>query len=85
MRACNFNACPVGIATQQDHLRARLVVNAAAERLSNFFGASVDLMRILARACGHNHLNQFSPEDLTTFKTDMADLAGIDFGGVRGR
>ena len=85
MRACNSNACPVGIATQQDHLRARLVVDAAAERLQNFFNASVDLMRILARACGHEHLNQFTLDDLTTFKTEMADLTGIELGGVKGR
>ncbi len=85
MRACSSNACPVGIATQRDDLRARLIIDEAAKRLARFFDASTDLMRILARACGHTHLNQFNTEDLTTFKSDMADLAGIPFGGVRGR
>lgn len=85
MRACNSNACPVGIATQRDELRARLIVEEAAERLARFFKASIELMSILARACGHDHLAQFCVDDLTTFKTDMADLTGVQYGGVRGR
>lgn len=85
MRACSSNVCPVGIATQKADLRARLIVDQAADRLARFFGASVDLMKILARACGHDHLNQFSEHDLTTFKTQMADLTGIQYGGMRGR
>ncbi|NND00017.1 MAG: glutamate synthase, partial [Gammaproteobacteria bacterium] len=82
MRACNSNNCPVGIATQKPNLRERLIVNQAAKRLQNFFGASVELMQIMARACGHTHLNQFTIDDLTTFKADMAELSGIRFGGV---
>lgn len=85
MRACNSNACPVGIATQREDLRARLIVEEAANRLQRFFHASVELMSILARACGHTHLNQFCLDDLTTFKTEMSDLTGIDYGGVKGR
>ncbi len=34
------------------------------------------------RAAGHSHLNEFSADDLTTFKTDMADLTGVAYGGV---
>lgn len=85
MRACSSNVCPVGIATQKEDLRARLIVDEAALRLDRFFNASVDLMRILARACGHEHLNQFCIDDLTTFKLDMADLTGVQYGGMRGR
>ncbi|MCP3975744.1 MAG: FMN-binding glutamate synthase family protein, partial [bacterium] len=82
MRACDTNNCPVGIATQREDLRERLPVDAAAERLARFFGASVELMQVLARAMGHRHLNEFEVSDLTTFKRDMSDLAGISFGGV---
>ena len=39
-------------------------------------------MKILARACGHTHLNQFRLEDLTTWKEEMARLSGVPFGGV---
>jgi glutamate synthase domain-containing protein 2 len=82
MRACHTNNCPVGIATQQPHLRARLPVDLAAERLARFFAAAVELMQVLARAAGHRHLNEFSNDDLTTFKAEMAQLAGIAYGGV---
>ena len=84
MRACHTNNCPVGIATQKPHLRARLPVDVAAERLARFFSASVELMGVLARAAGHRHLQDFHREDLTTFKTDMARLTGIAYGGVNG-
>ena len=83
MRACNTNNCPVGIATQKDHLRARLPVDEAAHRLAKFFGASVELMQVLARACGHMHLNEFVLDDLVTWKRELADLAGVPWGGVR--
>ena len=82
MRACHTNNCPVGIATQKPHLRARLPVDIAAERLARFFSAAVELMTVLARAAGHDHLSDFIVDDLTTFKTDMADLTGVAYGGV---
>ncbi len=85
MRACHTNNCPVGIATQKEHLRQRLDVKESAQRLNNFFNASVELMQVLARACGHTHLNQFNAGDLTAWKKDMADLTGIDYGGMAGR
>ncbi|MGI9317675.1 MAG: glutamate synthase-related protein [bacterium] len=82
MRACHTNNCPVGIATQRKDLRARLIIDQAAERLCRFLQASVELMAILARACGHDSLDSFNIDDLTTFDRDMAYLAGVRFGGV---
>jgi len=82
MRACHSNNCPVGIATQKENLRARLIVDQAAERLARFFVASTDLMKILARACGHSHLNDFTLSDLTTFNREMSLLSGVNYGGI---
>jgi len=82
MRACHTNNCPVGIATQQPHLRQRLQIQKGAEQLSNFLCASTDLMKVMARACGHDHLNQFCIDDLTTWKRDMAKLSGVAYGGA---
>ncbi len=82
MRACHTNNCPVGIATQQPHLRARLPIDEAAERLERFFTASAELMKVLARACGHTHLNQFEHEDLSTWNSEMTKLSGVRFAGV---
>ncbi|MGY6553050.1 MAG: glutamate synthase-related protein [Wenzhouxiangella sp.] len=83
-RICHTNRCPTGVATQDPELRKRLKVDEGAERLARFFGASVDLMKVLARACGHDQLGRFSPADLTTWKRDMALLSGVAFGGVKG-
>jgi glutamate synthase domain-containing protein 2 len=82
MRACHTNNCPVGIATQKDHLRQRLIIDEAAQRLERFFRASTKLMQVLARACGHTHLNQFCSHDLTTWKREMAHLSGVQYAGV---
>lgn len=81
-RICNTNNCPAGIATQQGHLRARLNVETSAQQLTRFLNASVELMQVMARACGHTHLNQFCRDDITTWKKEMADLTGILFAGV---
>ena len=82
MRACHTNNCPVGIATQKKDLRARLIVDESARRLATFLEASIDLMRVLARACGHTHLRDFRSHDLTTWKRDVADLTGVRYAGV---
>jgi glutamate synthase domain-containing protein 2/CDGSH-type Zn-finger protein len=81
-RMCNSNNCPVGVATQKPELRKRLDVQVGAERLARYFGASVALMQVLARACGHNSLNQFTPHDITSWHREMADLSGISFAGL---
>ena len=80
-RMCNTNNCPAGIATQQEHLRERLGVQNAAERLARFLAASVELLQVMARACGHTHLNQFTQGDITTWKKPMSGLTGIAFAG----
>ena len=80
-RICNTNNCPTGIATQKQELRRRLDVEAGAKRLATFFDASVKLMQVMARACGHDSLAGFRKSDLTTWKREMADLSGVAFGG----
>ena len=81
-RMCNSNNCPVGIATQKPELRKRLDVQIGAERLARYFGASVELMQVLARACGHDSLSDFTERDITSWKRDVADLSGIRYAGV---
>lgn len=82
MRACHTNNCPVGIATQKKDLRARLIVEESAKRLATWFGATVELMQVLARACGHTSLSDFEPRDLTTWKKEIAELTGVRYAGI---
>ena len=51
-------------------------------RLAQFFESAVELMVVLARACGHDRLDQFTADDLTTFDREMAHLSGIAYGGI---
>ncbi len=80
-RMCNTNNCPAGIATQKPELRKLLNIDKSANQLFNFFTASAELMKVMARACGHDDLNKFNSKDLTTWKKDMAELANIRFAG----
>ncbi|KPM48086.1 glutamate synthase-related protein [Jiulongibacter sediminis] len=82
-RICHTNNCPSGIATQNPELRKKIDIAKSANQLKNFFNESVKLMKVMARACGHNELQKFDKSDLTTWKKEMAELTGISFGGVR--
>jgi len=81
-RMCNTNNCPAGIATQKVELRKKLNVEKSAQQLNNFFSASKELMQVMARACGHEHLKQFSINDLATWHREMALLAGVKYSGM---
>jgi len=82
MRACHTDNCPMGIATQKPHLRARLPVDRAAQQLTRYLESVTDLMVVLARACGHDSLSHFTPRDLTSWKRDVAELVGVSYAGV---
>ena len=57
-------------------------VQIGSEKLARYFEASVELMQVLARACGHENLSDFNYNDITTWKREMAELSGIKFAGV---
>ena len=82
MRACHTNNCPVGIATQKEHLRARLNIEKSAKQLYNFLTASNNLIKVLARACGYDDISKFNLNDLTTFNFEIYKLTKIPFAGV---
>ena len=82
MRACNTNNCPVGIATQKEGLRKRLIIDASARQLANFLDASNELIKVIARSCGHSSVSGFNAEDLSTFSYDMHRLTGIRYAGM---
>ena len=82
MRACSTNNCPVGIATQKESLRQRIIIEQSAKQLHNFFAATADLMRVVARACGHDDINKFNFNDLSTLNYEMHKLTGIPYAGI---
>ncbi len=82
MRACGSNNCPVGIATQKENLRSRLIIDSSAKQLNNFFFAARDLIKVVARSCGHDQVSKFTQKDLSTFNKDIHHLTGIAYAGV---
>ena len=72
----------MGIATQKEHLRARLNIDQSAQQLYNFLSATNDLIKVVARACGHERISDFNFDDLSTFNHDMHRLTGIRYAGV---
>ncbi len=83
-RMCNTNNCPAGIATQDENLRKKLNIETSSRQLHNFFGASVELMQVMARACGHDDFSKFNKHDLATWHREMALLSGVKFSGLPG-
>lgn len=82
MRACHSNNCPVGIATQKEGLRKRLIIDSSAIQLKNFFLASNELVKVIARSCGYDDISKFKHSDLSTFNYDIHRLTGIGYAGV---
>ena len=82
MRACHTNNCPVGIATQKENLRSRIIIDSSAKQLYNFFSASNELIKVIARACGHNDVRKFQINDLSTIDYSIHQLTGINYAGI---
>ena len=82
MRACGSNNCPVGIATQKESLRSRIIINESAKQLHNYFEATNNLIKVVARACGYNDVSKFNEMDLSTYDFEMHKLTGINYEGI---
>ncbi len=79
---CHTGRCPVGITTQDPELAARLEVDAAAERVANFFHALTTEIQILARACGKSDVHHLEPEDLRALTMEASFITGIPLAGT---
>ncbi len=84
-RICHSNRCPTGVATQDPALRRRLDPEEGGERLARFLHASLELMKVLARATGRARLADLSRDDLITFNRELVQMANIPYAGVHSR
>ncbi|MEM9138921.1 MAG: FMN-binding glutamate synthase family protein [Pseudomonadota bacterium] len=73
---------PAGITTQDPELMARLDPMAAGRRLRNYLSVLTLECQTLARACGHNHVNNLEPEDLCALTVEAAAMAGVPLAGT---
>ena len=79
---CHTGRCPVGITTQDPILSARLEVNAAADRVANFFHALTSEVQVLARACGKSDVHHLEPEDLRALTLEASMITGLPLAGT---
>ena len=76
-RICGSGKCPMGIATQDPELRARLKVEAAAQRVANYLNVSLAELRSYARITGHRRLHDLSVNDLCTISREISEHTDI--------
>ncbi|HEY8883404.1 MAG TPA: FMN-binding glutamate synthase family protein [Dermatophilaceae bacterium] len=79
---CHTGRCPVGIATQDPELSARLDVDAAAERVYRFLTAMTMEATLLAKACGKSSVHNLEPEDLRALTLEASAFTGISLIGA---
>lgn len=76
-RICGSGKCPMGIATQDPELRARLKVEAAAQRVANYLNVSLAELRSYACITGHRRLHDLSVNDLCTISSEISEHTDI--------
>ena len=79
---CHTGLCPVGIATQDPDLEARLDPDAAARRMTNYLKALTMELTTLARACGKSSVHNLEPEDLVALTIEAAAMAKVPLAGT---
>jgi methylamine---glutamate N-methyltransferase subunit C len=77
-RICNTGKCPVGIATQDPALRARMDVEMSAARVANYFKVNTEEIMDFARLSGNNNIGSLSLSDLCTTNSEISNHTGIE-------
>lgn len=76
-RICGTGKCPVGVATQDPELRARLQQDAAAVRVANFLKCSCEELKTFGRITGHEDIHDLNTEDLCTISREISEYTNI--------
>jgi glutamate synthase domain-containing protein 2 len=77
-RICNTGKCPIGIASQDPVLRARLDIDKSAQRLENFLSACNQELKDFARLTGNNDIHELSSSDLCTANSEISNHSTIE-------
>ncbi len=72
-RVCHTGKCPVGVATQDPALRARLNIDESARRLANYLKVCNDELASFARLTGNSDVHALGVGDLCTTNSEIAD------------
>ncbi len=77
-RICGSGGCPVGIATQDEELRARLKEEQAAQRVYNFLHVSNEELKTFARITGNDDVHKISLDDICTVNREISEYTDIN-------
>jgi glutamate synthase domain-containing protein 2 len=77
-RICNSGKCPVGIATQDPALRARLDVATSTQRVANYFKVTAEELCDFARMTGNDNVHGLTPGDLCTTNSEISNHTVIE-------
>ncbi|MGI9408646.1 MAG: FMN-binding glutamate synthase family protein [Hyphomicrobiaceae bacterium] len=79
---CQTGRCPVGVATQDPELEARLDPVFAGRRVANYLRVLALEAQTLARACGKSHVHNLEPEDMVALTIEAAAMAQVPLAGT---
>ena len=77
-RMCGSGKCPMGIATQDPELRARLDIDRAAKGVENFLRVSTEELKDFARLTGNRDVHELSIHDLCTTNSEISNHTEIE-------
>ncbi len=80
-RICGTGMCPVGVATQDEKLRERLHIDAAAKRVENYLKCSAEELKTFARITGNEDIHGLSVSDLCTISEEISEHTNIAHAG----
>lgn len=80
-RICGTGMCPVGVATQDEKLRERLHIDAAAKRVENYLKCSAEELRTFARITGNSDIHGLTVDDLCTISSEISEHTNIAHAG----
>ena len=79
---CHTGLCPVGVATQDPELEARMHVAAGAERVARYLTAMTMEITALAKACGKSSVHNLEVEDLRALSFEASAFTGVKMAGI---
>ncbi|MBD2102556.1 FMN-binding glutamate synthase family protein [Leptolyngbya sp. FACHB-261] len=79
---CHTGLCPVGIATQDEDLMARLPVEEATIYVANYLQSLVMELQSLTRSCGKSDVHNLEREDLVALTLEASAMAKLPLAGT---
>jgi len=79
---CHKGACPHGIGTQREDLRAKLDIEEAAIRVANYIKAMTYELKILTKAAGKTDVHSLEREDVRALTLEASLTTGIPLVGT---